>query len=194
LTKEVIILSLLNLKSRQRFKFSWLIVFLPCLQWLNVDRLNASDLTVPLSRHLTQNRAAPIDFNKISIGGITIGMSERAVFAKLGKPKQRKFQSNNACTGSDLITLIYPGMTVNLDTHDRQTNVYSILVTSARYQTSESVSIGNSIERARKFYSLQFDRYTHQWVSIASKDTNYLIFSIDKKGRIEEISLGTLVC
>jgi hypothetical protein len=194
LTKEVTILSHQKLKLVQRLKFVGAIVIIPWLQWLNIDRLNASNLTIPISSHSIQNRTASIDLNKISIGGIAMGMSERAVTAKLGKPKQRKFERNNACTGSDLITLIYPGMTINLDTHDRQTHVYSILVTSARYQTNRGVSIGNSIERARKIYPLQFDRYTHQWLSIASKDPNYLVFSIDKKGQIEEISLGTLVC
>jgi hypothetical protein len=192
--KEVIILWHQTSNLRQRFRFVWLIVIFPGLQWLNIDRLNARDLTIPISSHSTQKRVPQIDFTKISIGGIAMGMSERAVIAKLGKPKQRKFESNNACTGSDLITLIYPSMTINLDTDDRQTHVYSILVTSARYQTSEGVSIGNSIERARKIYPLQFDRSTHQWLSIASKDTNYLVFSIDKKGNIEEMSLGALAC
>jgi hypothetical protein len=164
-------------------------------QCLNIEQLNALHLSISDRDMIqfAQNIPPKIDFTKISIGGISLGISEHKVIQKLGKPKQRKVERNNACTGSDLIALIYPGMIVNLDVADQTTKVYSILVTSAKYPTSAGIVIGNSIERARQIYPLQFDRITHQWLASSSEGTS-LLFSIDHKNSIESISLGTLIC
>jgi hypothetical protein len=179
----------------QIFKIIGLIVIAPLWQCLKIEQLNALQLSIadrdPIQ--IAQNPSPKIDFTKISIGGISLGMSESTVIQKLGQPKQRKFQRNNACTGSDLTTLTYPGMIINLEAQARRNKVYSILVTTPRYQTNTTIGVGNSIDQARKIYPLQFDRITRQWLSSSSADTS-LIFSIDRQSKIESIALGTLIC
>ena len=103
-------------------------------------------LTLPV---FGQRKLTEID---LRVNGIGSGTSYSTVVRKLGKPTRRKtekIKASSACSNSaeTHLTLLYSGLEVTLlgDSRGRNLDVYSIEVTSKKWQAS-GVSIGANVK------------------------------------------------
>ncbi|MGF1672983.1 MAG: hypothetical protein ACFCUV_04760 [Rivularia sp. (in: cyanobacteria)] len=143
-----------------------------------------------------------IDVTKISIGGIKLGMQEKELIQKLGKPKSRTIKYDDGCYNSYVTTWKYDGLEITglSDTNNpSQSRVESMFISSPRYPTEKGIKVGDNISKAQKAYSNLLSQFNR------GKDLDYLgyytnefhgglSFSSDKEKIIKQISLVAASC
>lgn len=155
-----------------------------------------------------------IDSSKISIGGIKLGMRERDIIKKLGKPKSRTIKYRDFCD-FDLYTTIwkFDGLEIEgLSTTNNPSNseVHQITTYSSYYPTEKGLKVGDNIIKAFKAYSTLLSTYEYTSILSTSQllskiDTENplvyandayggLFFSVNKQKGIREIRLVKGAC
>lgn len=143
-----------------------------------------------------------IDVTKISIGGIKIGMTEKEIIKKLGKPKSRTAKMRNYCFNTYDTIWNYDGLKIifSSDSKNESGRVDEIITSSPLYPTEKGIKVGDDISKAKKAYST-FDTPSSRMAS--SKDLlvyvndDYgggLSFATNQRGKIREIKLLAISC
>ncbi|NJN12494.1 MAG: hypothetical protein HC815_32870 [Richelia sp. RM1_1_1] len=112
-----------------------------------------------------------IDVTKISIGGIKLGMQEKELIQKLGKPKSRTIKYDDGCYNSYVTTWKYDGLEITglSDTNNpSQSRVESMFTFSSRYPTEKGIKVGDNISKAQKAYFNLLSQFNRR------KDLDYL--------------------
>ena len=125
-----------------------------------------------------------IDSSKISIGGIKLGMKEKDIIKKLGKPKSRTIKYKDFCD-FDLYTTTwkFDGLEIQgLSSYNNPSisEVHQITSYSSYYPTEKGVKVGNNIIKALKAYSTLLS--TNEYTSTLS--TSELLSKIDSENRL----------
>ncbi|BAZ54287.1 hypothetical protein NIES4103_69720 (plasmid) [Nostoc sp. NIES-4103] len=155
-----------------------------------------------------------IDSSKISIGGIKLGMKEKDIIKKLGKPKSRTIKYRDFCD-FDLYTTIwkFDGLEIeglSTTNNPSKSEVHQITIYSSYYPTEKGVKVGDNIIKALKAYSTLLSTYEYTSTLSTSEllskiDTENplvyandayggLFFSVNKQRNIREIRLVAGAC
>jgi hypothetical protein len=141
---------------------------------------NAVDRSSWLQTEITAN-----NFQKSSLGGIRLNMTEQQVRLKLGKPLKRIV--GHECADEEIVDLNYKDIKVGLFKHGAEFLVDRVETTSSRYRTDRNIRVGSSIDRAKAAYpSLRLNEYSHRWMSYNSQ----FDMDLNDRGKIVKISLG----
>jgi hypothetical protein len=138
-----------------------------------------------------------IDVTKISIGGIKLGMTEKEIIKKLGKPKSRTAKMRNCLNTYDTIWN-YDGLEITFSSHSKNESgrVEIIITSSPLYPTEKGIKIGDDISKAKKAYST-FARTTSSKDLLVYGNDDYgggLSFATNQRGKIREIKLIATGC
>jgi hypothetical protein len=155
-----------------------------------------------------------IDSSKISIGGIKLGMKEKDIIKKLGKPKSRTTKYNDFCDlGLYTTTWKFDGLEIeglSTSNNPSESEVHQITTSSSSYPTEKGIKVGDRISTALKAYStlLSTNEYTStlsisELLSKIDSENGLvypndayggLFFSINKQRGIREIRLVKGAC
>jgi hypothetical protein len=139
-----------------------------------------------------------IDVSKISIGDIKLGMLEKDIIKKLGKPKSRTTKYDDVCYSSYITTWKYDGLEIEgLSTSNNalKSEVYFIKTSSSRYPTENRIKVGDRISTAQKAYSTLLSKIDSEKNLVYPNDAyGGLVFYTNKQRRIREISLLGASC
>jgi hypothetical protein len=131
-----------------------------------------------------------------SIGGVSVRTTEKEILTKWGKPLRRK-QGQGNCGVELYADIEYPGAKLNLYGGGSQPLiVLSMTITNPKWRTEKGIKVGDSIERAKKYYRLNksdghLDKTYHYGVVNANKDRFPSFgFTVNKSGKIIEIGMG----
>ncbi|MFS8117813.1 MAG: hypothetical protein ACMG55_04885 [Microcoleus sp.] len=136
----------------------------------------------------TQKPAA-IDYSRLEIGGVRLGMSVEDAKRKLGKPQREETKSADSAIGGKIRTLTYSKLTVAaLDG-----KVYLISTTNPKLATIDGVKVGDNSQKVIKTYG-------YGWQSVHGGATR-LTYSNNQKAsnlvlelkgdRLQKIVVGT---
>jgi hypothetical protein len=130
-----------------------------------------------------------IDISQVKIAGISYGMERQLVLRKLGRP--HRIQTSINCMGK-IEKLIYPGLTIDLETIDRQKYVTWIQATGINYGTDRQVKIGDSIDKAIATYNPSARLSADRTLTIMSDRYGdlFLIFKSNKHRQIVQMSIA----
>ncbi|MHC5737783.1 hypothetical protein [Nostoc sp.] len=148
---------------------------------------------------LDKSTKKAIDVSKISIGDIKLGMKEKDIFKKLGKPKSRTTKYDDICYGSYITTWKYDGLEIeglSSSNNSSKSEVHQITAYSSRYPTENGVKVGDRISTAQKSYSTFSSTINSENNLLAYPNDAYggLVFSLNKQRRIREIRLLAASC
>lgn len=133
----------------------------------------------------------PIPYNRLVIGGISLGMSEEQVKETLGDPLNTK-NGYEEVAGKTRI-LQYPGLTVQVLEDTEATNkffVYHIESNSYKYTTVDGVKVGDSVSKVMKIYGKPKSRDTNSLsYDVENSSPTYFNFNI-KNGKVTKIIFG----
>lgn len=155
-----------------------------------------------------------IDSSKISIGGIKLGMKEKDVLKKLGKPKSRTIKYGDFCDlGLYTTTWKFDGLEIeglSTSNNPSKSEVHQITTSSSSYPTEKGVKVGDRITTALKVYSALLSTYeytstlsTSELLSKIDSENGLmypndayggLFFSINKQRGVKEIRLVKGAC
>jgi hypothetical protein len=150
------------------------------------------------SNLLDKSTKKAIDVSKISIGDIKLGMKEKDIIGKLGKPKSRTTKYDDVCYGAYITTWNYDGLEIEgLSSSNKisESQVHFINTSSSVYPTIQGVKVGDRISTAQKAYST-FSSTIDSEKNLVYPNDAYggLIFSINKQRLIRKISLLAASC
>jgi hypothetical protein len=133
------------------------------------------------SNFLDKSSKKLIDSSKNSIGGIKLGMKEKDIIKKLGKPKSRTITYGKFCD-FDLYTTTWKfnGLEIeglSTSSNPSKSEVHQITTTSSSYPTEKGVKVSDRITTALKAYSTFLS--THEYTSTLS--TSELLSKIDSE-------------
>jgi len=136
----------------------------------------------------TQKLAA-IDYSRLGIGGVRLGMSVEEAKRKLGKPQRDETKSAGEALGGKTRTLTYSGLTVAA----WEGKVYLISATKPKFVTIDGVKVGDNSQKVVKTYGYGSQSVqggvTRLTYSNDQKASN-LILEI-KGDRVQKIIVGT---
>ncbi|MUG96610.1 hypothetical protein F7734_31450 [Scytonema sp. UIC 10036] len=114
---------------------------------------------------LYKSNKKEIDVTRISIGGIKLGMEEKDIIKKLGKPKSRTKVYDDVCYSAYITTWKYDGLEIRALNYSglgvrgipasiaNKNQVYHITASSSQYPTEKGVKVGDRTSKAEKAYS-----------------------------------------
>ncbi|MBW4612978.1 MAG: hypothetical protein KME21_06785 [Desmonostoc vinosum HA7617-LM4] len=150
------------------------------------------------SNLLDKSSKKEIDVSKISIGGIKLGMKEKEIIKKLGRPKSRTTKYDDVCYSSYITTWKYNELEIEgLSTSNNvsQSEVHLIKTSSSHHPTDKGIKVGDRIGKAQKTYSAFLSRNdTKNYLAYPNDAFGGLVFSISKQGVIREIQLLGASC
>ncbi|MCL6755417.1 hypothetical protein KBT16_32330 [Nostoc sp. CCCryo 231-06] len=150
------------------------------------------------SNLLDKSSKEAIDVSKISIGDIKLGMKEKDIIKKLGKPKSRTTKYDDVCYTSYITTWKYNGLEIEgLSTSNNasKSEVHQISASSSRYPTENGVKVGDRINTVQKAYSTLLSTIDSEKNLVYPNDAyGGLLFSTNKQRRIREIRLVEASC
>ncbi|MBE9095642.1 hypothetical protein [Tychonema sp. LEGE 07203] len=136
----------------------------------------------------TQKPAA-IDYSRLGIGGMKLGMSVEEAKRKLGKPQRDETKSAGSAIGGKIRTLTYSKLTVAA----WEGKVYLISTTNPKLATIDGVKVGDNSQKVVKTYG-------YGWQSVHGEATR-LTYSNDRKAsnlvleikgdRVQKMIVGT---
>ncbi|GEM_PF-1084126 len=136
----------------------------------------------------TQKLAA-IDYSRLGIGGVRLGMSVEEAKRKLGKPQRDETKPAGEALGGKTRTLTYSGLTVAA----WEGKVYLISATKPKFVTIDGVKVGDNSQKVVKTYGYGSQSVqggvTRLTYSNDQKASN-LILEI-KGDRVQKIIVGT---
>ncbi|MEH2207448.1 MAG: hypothetical protein V7K53_25835 [Nostoc sp.] len=147
---------------------------------------------------LEKSTKKAIDVSKISIGDMKLGMKEKEIIKKLGKPKSRTTKYDDVCYGAYITTWNYDGLEIEGLSNSKNAStseVHQITASSSRYPTENGVKVSNRISTAQKAYST-FSSTIDSEKNLVYPNDAYggLVFSSNKQRRIRQIRLLAASC
>lgn|GEM_PF-3139919 len=140
--------------------------------------------------------------NKLSIGGLSLGMKQDKVIKKLGHPKYiSKTRQGSGCAEPGLnAEWKYDGMTLEFSTRSDDINKSSldyIITENSRYSTKEGIKVGDSLKKLEKTYSKFIGYKSSKFIGLNTDrlvEACEFIFSYGKEKKITSIYAGCLAC
>lgn len=130
-----------------------------------------------------------IDYSRLGIGGVRLGMSVEEAKRKLGKPQRDETKPGSKAMGGKIRTLTYSKLTVAA----WNGKVYLISTTNPKYVTTSSIKVGDKTQKVLKTYG-----YSSQSVQggvtrlTYSNDQKASNLVLELKGdRVQKIIAGT---
>ena len=136
----------------------------------------------------TQTPAA-IDYSRLGIGGVRLGMSVEEAKHKLGKPQRDETKPGSKAIGGKIRTLTYPKLTVAA----WEGKVYLISTTNLKFATLDSVKVGDKSQKVLKTYSYgsqSVERGVTKWTYSNNQKASNLVVEL-KGDRVQKIIVGT---
>ena len=136
----------------------------------------------------TQTPAA-IDYSRLGIGGVRLGMSVDEAKRKLGKPQRDETKPGSKAIGGKIRTLTYPKLTVAA----WEGKVYLISTTNPKFATLDSVKVGDKSQKVLKTYSYgsqSVEKGVTKWTYSNNQKASNLVVEL-KGDRVQKIIVGT---
>ncbi|MCY7385167.1 MAG: hypothetical protein LH628_21830 [Microcoleus sp. CAN_BIN18] len=153
-----------------------------------IPAMNQTVVALESMLNATQTPAA-IDYSRLGIGGVRLGMSIEEAKRKLGKPQRDETKPAGEAIGGKIRTLTYSKLTVAA----WDGKVYLISTTKPKLLTIDGVKVGDSTQKVVKTYG-----YGSQSVQggvtrlIYSNDQKASNLVLELKGdRVQKIIVGT---
>lgn len=150
--------------------------------------MNQTVVALESMLNATQTPAA-IDYSRLGIGGVRLGMSVDEAKRKLGKPQRDETKPGGKAMGGKIRTLTYSKLTVAA----WDGKVYLISTTNPKFVTIDGIKVGDSTQKVVKTYG-----YGSQSVQggvtrlIYSNDQKASNLVLELKGdRVQKIIVGT---
>ncbi|MEG5160984.1 hypothetical protein QUB37_11130 [Microcoleus sp. AT3-A2] len=112
-----------------------------------VPAMNQTVATLERMLSATQKPAA-LNYSRLGIGGVRLGMSVEEAKRKLGKPQRDETKSAGSGLGGKIRTLTYPRLTVAA----WEGKVYLISTTNPKFLTIDGVKLGDNSQKVVKTY------------------------------------------
>jgi len=145
---------------------------------------------VALERMLgaTQTPAA-IDYSRLGIGGVRLGMSLEEAKRKLGKPQRDETKAGGKAIGGKIRTLTYSKLTVAA----WDGKVYLISTTNPKFVTIDGIKVGDNSQKVIKTYSYGSQSVQGEVTRLTySNDQKASNLVVELKGdRVQKIIVGT---
>ncbi|MEG5137356.1 hypothetical protein [Microcoleus sp. A6-C5] len=145
---------------------------------------------VALERMLgaTQTPAA-IDYSRLGIGGVRLGMSVEEAKRKLGKPQRDETKPGGKAIGGKIRTLTYSKLTVAA----WDGKVYLISTTNPKFVTIDGIKVGDNSKKIVKTYSYGSQSVQGEVTRLTySNDQKASNLVLEVKGdRVQKIIIGT---
>ncbi len=109
--------------------------------------MNQTVATLERMLSATQKPAA-LNYSRLGIGGVRLGMSVEEAKGKLGKPQRDETKPAGAALGGKIRTLTYSGLTVAA----WEGEVYLISTTNPQFQTIDGVKVGDNNQKVVEIY------------------------------------------
>jgi hypothetical protein len=109
--------------------------------------MNPTIATLETMLTATQNPIA-LNYSRMGIGGVRLGMSVEAAKRKLGKPQRDETKPAGPAIGGKIRTLTYQGLTVAA----WEGKVYLMSTTNPKFTTIDGVKVGDSKQKVIKTY------------------------------------------
>jgi len=153
-----------------------------------IPAMNQSVATLERMLSATQKPAA-LNYSRLGIGGVRLGMSVEEAKRKLGKPQRDETKPAAAAIGGKIRTLSYSGLTVAA----WEGKVYLISTTNPKFLTIDGVKVRDNSQKVVKTYGYGSQSVqggvTRLTYSNDQKASN-LILEI-KGSRVQKIIVGT---
>ncbi|MBE9186905.1 hypothetical protein IQ270_20150 [Microcoleus sp. LEGE 07076] len=153
-----------------------------------VADMNQTVVALETMLSATQKPAA-IDYSRLGISGVRLGISVAEAKRKLGKPQRDETKSAESAIGGKIRTLTYSGLTVAAS----EDKVYLISTTNPKLATIDGVKVGDHSQKVVKTYG-------YGWQSVHGGATR-LTYSNDQKAsnlvleikgdRVQKMIVGT---
>ena len=109
--------------------------------------MNQTVATLERMLSATQKPAA-LNYSRLGIGGVRLGMSVEEAKRKLGKPQRDETKPAGPAIGGNIRTLSYSGLTVAA----WEGKVYVISTTNPKFQTIDGVKVGDNTQKVVEIY------------------------------------------
>lgn len=131
----------------------------------------------------------PLNYSRMGIGGVRLGMSVAEAKRKLGKPQREETKSARPGIGGKFRTLTYKNLTVSAWNE----KVYAISTTKPEFTTIDKIKVGDSKEKVVKTYgfgSQSVDGNAIRLTYSNDEKASNLIFEL-RDSRVQKIICST---
>ncbi|MEO6860522.1 MAG: hypothetical protein ABI180_03065 [Microcoleus sp.] len=153
-----------------------------------VAGMNQTAVTLERMLNATQT-PAPIDYSRLGIGGVKLGMSVEEAKRKLGKPQRDETKPGGKAIGGKVRTLTYSKLTVAA----WDGKVYLISTTNPKYVTINGIKVGDKNQKVIKTYgygSQSVDGGVTKLTYSNDQKASNLVLEL-KGDRVQKIIIGT---
>ena len=153
-----------------------------------VAGMNQTVVALEKMLNATQKPAA-IDYSRLGIGGVRLGMSVEEAKRKLGKPQRDETKPGGKAIGGNIRTLTYSKLTVAA----WEGKVYLISTTNPKFATLNSIKVGDKSQKVLKTYSYGSQSVQGEVTRLTySNDQKASNLVLELKGdRVQKIIVGT---
>ncbi len=153
-----------------------------------VAGMNKTVVALETMLNATQTPAA-IDYSRLGIGGVRLGMSVEEAKRKLGKPQRDETKPGGKAHGGKIRTLTYSKLTVAA----WDGKVYLISTTNPKFVTINGVKVGDNSQKVIKTYSYGSQSVEGGVTKLTySNDQKASNLVLELKGdRVQKIIVGT---
>ncbi|MEG4283827.1 hypothetical protein QUB68_11920 [Microcoleus sp. A006_D1] len=136
-------------------------------------------------------KAVAIDYSRLGIGGVRLGMSVEEAKRKLGKPQRDETKPGGKAIGGQIRTLTYSKLTVAA----WDGKVYLISTTNPKFVTLNSVKVGDKTQKVLKTYGYSSQSVQGEVTRLTySNDQKASNLSLELKGdRVQKIIVSTQI-
>lgn len=150
--------------------------------------MNPTITTLEKMLTATQNPIA-LNYSRMGIGGVRLGMSVEAAKRQLGKPQRDETKPAGPAIGGKIRTLTYQGLTVGA----WEGKVYSMSTTNPKFTTIDGVKVGDNKQKVIKTYgfgSQSVEGNATRLIYSNDQKASNLIFEL-RGDRLQKIICGT---